>query len=141
MAGVRGSFSRRVRAYAGDVPVVGNEIKKAIAKEFLTNVVPATPVDTGQARSNWNVSLGSPSFVTRPTEGRSGDAALQRGVRAIGRAQAGQGIHIANGLPYIQRLNEGWSAQAPSGFIERAFAAARALMPRLRFGALRKLSR
>lgn len=141
MAGVKGSFSRAVRRYAADTPIVGNEIKKAVAKEFLTAVVPATPVKTGQARSNWNAGISRPDFSTRPTEGRSGDRALQRGSRTIAAAKPGQAVHISNGLPYIQRLNEGWSSQAPAGYIERARAAASALLPRLRFAALRKLSR
>ena len=49
-----------------------------------------TPVDTGNARSRWVV------------------------------AELGPQIDITNDAPYIMRLNDGWSKQAPIGFIERA---------------------
>lgn len=136
---MKGSFSKRVRAFAADIPEVANNVKIAVSQEFLTEVIPNTPVDTGQARSNWNVGIGGPDYSTRPTEGRSGSNALQRGVRKAKSAKNGQGIHISNGLPYINRLNNGWSKQAPAGFVERAYSAAKALLPRIRFSQYRKV--
>lgn len=136
-----GSTSRRIRAFAKDVPERANDVKKAFAKEFLTQVVPATPVDTGKARSNWVVGLGGRVGTVRTTISPSGDISLREGVRTINRAKAGQGIHITNNLPYIVRLNQGWSQQAPAGFIERAYAAAKGLLGRIRTSVDRKASK
>lgn len=92
-------------------------------------VVLGTPVDTGRARSNWQVNLDAPAAGTRDayvpgkegsTKGPNAQAAIDQGSSVISRYKGGQVIHITNNLAYIGRLNEGWSAQAPAGFVEAA---------------------
>lgn len=84
-------------------------------------VVLATPVDTGRARSNWQVEIGGAATGTVEATDKSGQGAIAQGTQAIERYVGGQGaIFITNNLPYIERLNDGWSAQAPAGFVERA---------------------
>jgi hypothetical protein len=78
----------------------------------------ATPVDTGRARSNWIVRIGEASSEVRePAEVGS---VLAEGQAVISQYRGGSSIHITNNLPYINRLNEGWSAQASPGFVETA---------------------
>lgn len=62
--------------------------KSQFAARLLGKLRARTPVDTGNARSRW-VS-----------------------------AELGPHIDITNDAPYIMRLNDGWSKQAPAGFIE-----------------------
>lgn len=57
-----------------------------------------TPVDTGFARSRWVI------------------------------AELGPALDIINDAPYIMRLNDGWSGQAPAGFVERCIDEALAEM-------------
>jgi hypothetical protein len=83
-----------------------------------------TPVDTGRARANWMVSIGTPNLSETPST--SADVALQQGRDAIGSYQLGQGgIFISNSVPYIQQLDQGSSAQAPAGISAQAIAAAK----------------
>jgi len=112
------SFSGRMRLRANRLEgQVGNVVKRA-AIAIDQTLVTSTPVDTGRARSNWIVSLGTPSGETvGPT---SEQAALSRAQQEIERRVRGQAIHITNNLPYIGRLNEGSSAQAPAGFVQAA---------------------
>ena len=88
-----------------------------------------TPVDTSQALSNWIVTLETPSSDKIkphfPGEGgstqRASAAETMNNARAIlAKKKPGQKIYITNNLPYIRRLNEGYSKQAPAGFVERA---------------------
>lgn len=88
-----------------------------------------TPVDTGRARSNWIVSLGSPVRDERPpffegskgsTGAQNAQVAIQEGSDTIQGRQLGQDIWISNNVKYIGKLNEGSSAQAPAGFVEAA---------------------
>lgn len=90
-----------------------NTVKKtALAVDAA--VVFATPVDTGRARSNWIPSLNTPD--TRTVEpGQKPDAEA-----AISAYKLADTIYISNSLPYIQRLNEGHSKQAPAGFVDIA---------------------
>lgn len=97
-------------------------------------VVVATPVDTGRARSNWVVSIGSPTSGTREayvpgaggaTGAANSAAAISQGRTALAPYKnAERSIYITNNLPYIRRLNDGYSAQAPAGFVQTAVKAA-----------------
>lgn len=83
-------------------------------------VVIATPVDTGRARSNWQVELGQAATGTVEALDKSGQGAISQGKRVIDGYKSGSTLNITNNLPYIERLNDGWSAQAPAGFVEKA---------------------
>lgn len=103
---------------------------RRIAVAILTEVVIQTPVDTGRARSNWFVSVGGspeeqPFDAYAPgqdgsTAAANATAAIAAGTAAVSDREPEQDIYISNNLPYIERLNQGWSAQAPAGFIEAA---------------------
>jgi hypothetical protein len=101
---------------------------KATAIAVDQTVVIATPVDTGRARSNWRVQSGEPNTAVRPafvagkdgsTLGENTNAAISEGKAIIAADRTGT-IYISNNLPYIGPLNDGSSAQAPAGFVERA---------------------
>jgi hypothetical protein len=98
-------------------------------------VVLATPVDVGRARSNWLVQLDTPSRrqIDTYVPGQAGSTAapnvseaLAQGREVITRydGDKNNAIVISNNLPYINRLNDGYSRQAPAGFVERAVQAA-----------------
>lgn len=114
---------------SGDI----DRVVRAVALAIDQAVVITTPVDTGRARSNWLVSVGSPNTSTQPpyapgTGGSTGQAnisaALAQGRAAVLGAGHKQTIYISNSLPYIDRLNKGYSAQAPAGYVQRAVEAA-----------------
>lgn len=99
--------------------------KTALAVD--ATVVLATPVDTGRARGNWQVQLNHAPAGTVATLSPTGAEALAQGQQTIAQYKGGTGqakeVHITNNLPYIGRLNEGSSAQAPAGFVEAAINA------------------
>lgn len=125
-------FGRRMRRRADNIPERLNQRVRRIAMAVLTELVVSTPVDTGRARSNWHVGLGAPpdsgnEEPYHPGEDGSTDAANARAAIAVGQAALSdrrpeQDVYISNNLPYIARLNEGWSAQAPAGFVQTAVA-------------------
>lgn len=90
-----------------------------------------TPVDTGHARANWVPSIGD------PFRGEvDGDGAHDGGVADVLSYELGDGAAwVSNNVPYILRLNDGWSAQQPAGFVERAIAEA-LIAAEQRFGEL-----
>lgn len=95
-------------------------LTRKVALAVDAAVVIATPVDTGRARANWQVNLGQPVSGTREASDKSGQAAIAEGQATIAQYKGDSSIHITNNLPYIGRLNDGWSAQAPAGFVEKA---------------------
>lgn len=115
---------------------VTDGVDKAVRRVALAidqAVVTATPVDTGRARSNWLVSVGAQieDTIAPYAPGTKGSTAAQNVSQALEQAKGavsgyrgGSAIYISNNLPYIQRLNDGWSAQAPVNYVEAAVDAA-----------------
>jgi hypothetical protein len=105
-------------------------LQKRIVLEVLRRVVLRTPVDTGRARGNWQIEVGSiPKGETgKLAKGEDAEAA------SIGSAQGGQVIAdglaklkqlgfsevvwIANNLEYVVFLEDGSSGQAEAGMLE-----------------------
>jgi hypothetical protein len=116
------SFNAKINAFAATVPKHANGIKAKLAMQLLERIVLMTPVDTGRARANWVAALDDPfiGIVTKNSKG--GQGAISRGVRIIERVTGGQSIWISNNLPYIERLEHGYSGQAPGGMIAIALA-------------------
>lgn len=84
-------------------------------------LVEGTPVDTGWARSNWLLSVGTPKKETVGEPGKLNTAAAELGQSEVADWGIASGpIYITNNVPYIRRLNEGSSTQAPAGFVESA---------------------
>ena len=99
-----------------------DDFSKKVAGEMFQKIVVATPVDTGQARGNWRVNVGSVDTSITETTDRSGQGTISKGIATI---QAGGGlgkiVYISNSLRYIERLNNGWSMQAPANFVGLTF--------------------
>lgn len=90
-----------------------------------------TPVDTGWARANWIPSIGGEP-ASEPTGSKtsvgSAEAALQGGLGSVLGYKLFNGpVFITNNVPYIIRLNDGSSGQAPRGFVQAAITAAVAM--------------
>jgi len=118
------SFNRRIRAIAQDLPKNTSATASEAALRVLSVVVPATPVDTGRARGNWQTSIGSPIYNETTRVDKSGRAEIAAAAGRLRAKPPGATIYITNNVPYIGRLNDGYSAQAPAGFIERAIQTA-----------------
>ncbi|MGB5810117.1 MAG: hypothetical protein WBG86_06275 [Polyangiales bacterium] len=83
-------------------------------------LVITTPVDTGFARGNWRPSLNTPSPTPISTLDPSGQATISR-IETVGKLwRVGDTAYIVNRAPYIGRLNQGSSPQAPAGFVQAA---------------------
>lgn len=104
------------------------QIAKAIPLDIVANLTAppsrgGTPVDTGWARANWIPNIGRPSRL-EPVGSRESvsNAAQKIGIAAVatGFVLEDREIHVSNNVPYIGALNNGSSAQAPSGFVEIA---------------------
>lgn len=104
----------------------GPDTVRRVALAATQTLITSTPVDTGAARSNWQVGLGGPvDDVREPLA--TGASATGPAISAAQEEIAGfvEGeLYISNPLPYIGRLNEGSSSQAPEGFVEKAIAVA-----------------
>lgn len=104
------------------------QVTQKIAMEALTRVVMRSPVDTGRFRGNWTVSVDAPNDWTSETVDPGGQGAIQRGSVAIMGIEVPKVIYVQNNLPYANRLENGWSQQAPAGVVAVTFSELQAFL-------------
>ena len=119
-------FSSVVNAFVPDAEENALEFVQLLALKVFRQIILLTPVDTGRARGNWQIDVGS-SPMTQVAVGRGNSRAragrqVANAVPVVEKAKLGDTIYIANNLPYISLLEEGSSKQAPHGMVERAMA-------------------
>tara|TARA_R110000822_G_scaffold5332_2_gene22786 strand:+ start:924 stop:1301 length:378 start_codon:yes stop_codon:yes gene_type:complete len=95
-----------------------NREARALGINLLNGLTRVTPVDTGRARGNWFVSLDRPNRTV--DDFRKARQAITDGIATINDVVNGKfrTIVLSNNLPYIERLNDGHSLQAPKKFVE-----------------------
>lgn len=103
-----------------------NKMVRRAALSTLTGVAFETPVDTGQARANWNTAINEPDLTeyNASNPNSAADEAINRGLIAVSAFKTEDTIRITNNMPYIGELNNGSSQQIPEGFVERSVQAA-----------------
>lgn len=118
------SEASRIRRWAAqEISRNISQQTRAVALHVLTGVVMRTPVDTGRARGNWNTAIGGPSGrVDMNARDPAGAGSVARGAAVIATHREFQQIVLDNNLPYIGRLNDGWSKQAPRMYVEQVIA-------------------
>ena len=95
---------------------------------MYSSIVKKTPVDTGRARANWNISVGSPDLTTTEETRKS-----PKPMKNMAGNLDDESIFISNNLPYITTLEyggypnppkkdggktvNGYSKQAPEGMV------------------------
>lgn len=78
----------------------------------------------GQFRGAWQLSVGveNPGLSGKSRPGKAGsasaaNAAVRDAQGELQKLQPYQSVYIVNGLPYAERLENGWSKQAPLGMV------------------------
>lgn len=105
-------------------------LQKQMATVALETLVYKTPVKTGHARSQWYVSIGSASDEYDKDEtDKSGASTVGRGQSVINNLQPYDDIYFNNSTPYIVKLDNGHSRQAPNGMTPVAIAQVQAQFP------------
>lgn len=113
-------FSVQLAAFGKQVPELARSVVRKYALDGLSGVVRKSPVDTGRFRGNWQISTSDEVAPTdRIDAGPRGSdpAALGQELAKLASVPAYGLVHIINGLPYAQRLEDGYSKQAPGGMV------------------------
>ena len=90
---------------------------RKIALDVFSEVILMTPVDTGRARGNWQVSIGTIPGGTLELDDKAGTATIGKVQAETLGLKAGQTIYLVNNLEYISALEFGHSKQAPAGMV------------------------
>jgi len=90
---------------------------RQIALQIFSRIIIKSPVDTGRFRGNWQLAIGSVPSGTLELDDKTGTATITKGTATSLGVNAGDIIYFANNLPYAQRLEGGYSSQAPAGMV------------------------
>lgn len=139
MAVSLGQFARWITRSSANLPRAVDVVIKEVARSVGNTLIDETPVDTGEARSNWLPSLGVPikgtisPYQEYPKYSRAlgqgkGESANASGAKArlagaIAARQPGQSIIIQNNVDHIGPLNAGSSSQSPALFVQKGVRA------------------
>lgn len=110
------SFSKNMDGFADRFGENVDKVVRSVALQSLSGVTLRTPVDSGRARGNWNVSLGAIDYSQKGKFDKVGMDTISAGDLVMG-TYNGQSVYISNTLPYIKRLENGSSKKAPAGMV------------------------
>lgn len=99
-------------AFAEKLGILKATVYQRTTLELWNGITLRTPVDTGRARSSWNLSIGHPNPGT-PAAGTYGPP----GTPNVGAITGEEVVWITSNLDYIQPLENGHSKQAPAGMV------------------------
>ena len=131
------SFSLDLKQFADKTIATANAAVREIVRGVAESLVEKSPVGNaelwanpdhkpkgyvgGRFRANWQYGeneipdgeLYSPNSSSYPDAG----ATVEREMAKVKIEAAGKVHYLANNLPYAQRLEDGWSKQAPAGMV------------------------
>jgi hypothetical protein len=94
----------------------------AVVKKTILDVFSAlqnkSPIDKGRFVNNWQIGIGFVNSDTSNGDDKSGAAALAKANAAVLGYSSKKVTYISNSLPYAQRLESGYSWQAPLGMVK-----------------------
>jgi hypothetical protein len=125
VANVSGNFSEVIDKFCTKTaPDAYNVAIRKIAIEVFRRIIMGTPVREGRARGNWQATIGTPAQGILDVVDPAGNATVQAMIAEVSKWTPEDDLpaFITNNLPYIQRLNDRWSQQAPANFIEQVIA-------------------
>jgi len=113
---------RAVKEFADAMELDIALVTQKITIDIHADIVRGTPVDTGHARANWQIGIGSwptTTLAAKDKQPLGSDPAIKPDVATIDGEKV---IYVTNALPYIGVLEDGSSKQAPVGFVGLAVA-------------------
>lgn len=110
-------FTLDVRAFCEKAKKNPETVMRSVSIKLFSAVIKASPVDTGRFRMNWQTS--GPVIPSGLIAGVdvTGNKAVASATTFITNTPVWQEFTLTNNLPYAQRLEYGYSKQAPSGMV------------------------
>lgn len=115
-------FGKQLEAIAARTKIKMDLVVRKFCFDMFSDIMMASPVDTGAFRGNWMLSVGSPNLTTNASAALPNDGAALGAINAavaasVGKDAIGKTIFFTNSMPYAYRLEHGWSKQAPAGMV------------------------
>lgn len=97
---------------------------------LVSRIIKESPVDTGRFRANWQASINTPLKNQKQAKDPSGAGAIGNAGSVLQSLNIGETFYLTNNVPYAQRLEYGYSKQAPAGMLRINVERVRAALER-----------
>lgn len=116
-------FALDIEKFSAAVNVTYDQVIRKLAFDALEGVLRRSPVKTGRFRGSWRVAKKTPDLTVAPvgSSGGGGASPNSNQVAKIDAITILDTVHITNNLPYAERLEVGYSMQAPAGVLMVTF--------------------
>ena len=111
------SFALDVSKFVEKAKKNPEKVMRQVSIKLFSAIIKASPVDTGRFRMNWMASGSAPSSGTTDATDKSGNIAIGNATSFVLKDTDWSEFTLTNNLPYAQRLEYGWSQQAPAGMV------------------------
>ena len=122
-------FVAALRVEADAIPERVETVHRVLHVEAGSRLVLRSPVDEGTFRGDWQFSVGAPPAGVLDVPDPSGAGAIARCEASANAIPAFAVSWLVNNQPYADRLANGWSRQAPAGWVEASVEEVRGIVP------------
>ena len=132
-------FTVDLRKAIGENIADAEKIVRGTLSQISANIIKRTPVGDpkywktknppkgyigGTLRNAWNASVTTQDFTKKNTRARTGAVAISKAIKTANQLKLGQTYYLTNPQPYANRVENGWSDQAPRGMVRVSIAEA-----------------
>ena len=110
-------FTLDVQAFIAKAKKNPETVMRSVSLKLFSAIIKASPVDTGRFRGNWQTTGVTPATGLIAGVDPTGNKAVNSAATFITNAPGWDTFTLTNNLPYAERLEYGWSKQAPTGIV------------------------
>jgi len=111
------SFTLDVKAFCDKAKKNPEIVMRQVSMKLFSAIIKSSPVDTGRFRGNWQTTGATPATGLIAGVDVTGGKAVNSAATFITNAPGWDVFTLTNNLPYAERLEYGWSKQAPVGMV------------------------
>lgn len=95
------------------------DFQRLVAMELFRRIILRTPVDTGRARGNWQITINAPPTEILEREGKQFESVINAELGKLNSIPMYSTVYITNNLDYIYYLEyDRRSPKSPDGMVE-----------------------
>ena len=110
-------FTLDIQAFVAKAKKNPETVMRSVSLKLFSAIIKASPVDTGRFRGNWQTTGVTPATGLIAGVDPNGNKAVNSAATFITNAPGWNTFTLTNNLPYAERLEYGWSKQAPVGMV------------------------
>lgn len=110
-------FTLDIQAFVAKAKKNPETVMRSVSLKLFSAIIKASPVDTGRFRGNWQTTGVTPATGLLAGVDPTGNKAVNSAATFITNAPGWNTFTLTNNLPYAERLEYGWSKQAPTGIV------------------------